>query len=284
MVTYAAAIDVAKGSGMVCTRVPGSRPDRKRQTVWQVDATYAVGDRADGSPAVRGYPAAGAREHLRLLADLLLPGRGRGPGGVAGQRQGREAPARPGQIRPGRQRVAVQAERAGDAAPLVRAAAGDPRPAVADPHPVPAGPGPGPAPEPGREDPRGRAAEDLGGDLRPVRRQRAAVPGRPGRRRAQPGGAGRARRPPAARHSRAAGRRAHRPVPRGPRLRDRHPPAADRHHQRRDRPAGHPDRAAADVHPRGGAGLHQLRADRRRALAGLRRRRHARAGPGGTPR
>ena len=28
VVEYAAAIDVAKGSGMVCTRVPGSRPDR----------------------------------------------------------------------------------------------------------------------------------------------------------------------------------------------------------------------------------------------------------------
>ena len=42
VVTYAAAIDVAKGSGMVCTRVPGSRPDRKRQTVWQVEATYAA--------------------------------------------------------------------------------------------------------------------------------------------------------------------------------------------------------------------------------------------------
>src|SRR5713101_3379221 len=41
VVTYAAAIDVAKGSGMVCARVPGSRPDRRRQTVWQVDATYA---------------------------------------------------------------------------------------------------------------------------------------------------------------------------------------------------------------------------------------------------
>jgi transposase len=40
VVTYAAAIDVAKGSGMVCTRVPGSRADRKRQTVWQVDAAY----------------------------------------------------------------------------------------------------------------------------------------------------------------------------------------------------------------------------------------------------
>ena len=41
VVRYAAAIDVAKGSGMVCTRVPGSRPDRKRQTVWQVEASYA---------------------------------------------------------------------------------------------------------------------------------------------------------------------------------------------------------------------------------------------------
>src|SRR6266852_1786972 len=41
VVTYAAAIDVAKGSGMVCARVPGSRPDRRRQTVWQAGATYA---------------------------------------------------------------------------------------------------------------------------------------------------------------------------------------------------------------------------------------------------
>jgi transposase len=40
VVEYAAAIDVAKGSGMVCTRVPGSRPDRRRQKVWQVGATY----------------------------------------------------------------------------------------------------------------------------------------------------------------------------------------------------------------------------------------------------
>jgi transposase len=40
VVTYAAAIDVAKGSGMVCTRVPGSRPDRKRQKVWCAEATY----------------------------------------------------------------------------------------------------------------------------------------------------------------------------------------------------------------------------------------------------
>jgi transposase len=41
VVAYAAAVDVAKASGMVCTRVPGSRPGRRRQAVWQVDATYA---------------------------------------------------------------------------------------------------------------------------------------------------------------------------------------------------------------------------------------------------
>jgi len=41
VVTYAAAIDVAKAFGMVCARVPGSRPDRRRQKVWRVEATYA---------------------------------------------------------------------------------------------------------------------------------------------------------------------------------------------------------------------------------------------------
>jgi transposase len=39
VVERAAAIDVAKGFGMVCTRVPGSRPDRRRQKVWRVAAT-----------------------------------------------------------------------------------------------------------------------------------------------------------------------------------------------------------------------------------------------------
>ena len=41
-VTDAAAIDVAKGSGMASTGGPGSRWNRKRQAVWQVDATYAA--------------------------------------------------------------------------------------------------------------------------------------------------------------------------------------------------------------------------------------------------
>ena len=40
VVEYAAAIDVAKGFGMVCTRVPGTRPDRRRQKTWRVEATF----------------------------------------------------------------------------------------------------------------------------------------------------------------------------------------------------------------------------------------------------
>ena len=42
VVEYAAAIDVAKGSGMVRTRVPGSRADRRRQQTWPVAATFAA--------------------------------------------------------------------------------------------------------------------------------------------------------------------------------------------------------------------------------------------------
>ena len=40
VVEYAAAIDVAKGFGMVCARVPGARPGRRRQKVWRVEATF----------------------------------------------------------------------------------------------------------------------------------------------------------------------------------------------------------------------------------------------------
>ena len=41
VVTRAAAIDVAKGSGMVCTRLPSdTRAGRRTQRVWQVTATF----------------------------------------------------------------------------------------------------------------------------------------------------------------------------------------------------------------------------------------------------
>src|SRR5690348_235597 len=42
VIAGAAAIDVAKDSGMVCTRVPHeSRPHRRVQRTWQVSARYA---------------------------------------------------------------------------------------------------------------------------------------------------------------------------------------------------------------------------------------------------
>ena len=230
---------------MVCTRVPGSRPDRRRQKVWQVPAAYHEVIALMDHLRCEGIQRLVLEIHERLLAHLVLPGRGGRAGGVAGQRPRCEAPARAGQERPGRLRVAVQAERAGDAAPLVRAAAGGPGPAGADPHPGPAGPGPGAAPGPGGEDPRRRAAEDLGGDLGPVRGQRAAVPGRPRRRGAQPRGAGRAGRQAAQGDPPGTGGRAHRPVPRHPRLRDQDAPADPRRDQRRDRPPGRGDRASS---------------------------------------
>ena len=40
VVERAAAIDVAKGAGMVCTRVPGSRPGRRLQKIWRAEARY----------------------------------------------------------------------------------------------------------------------------------------------------------------------------------------------------------------------------------------------------
>src|SRR5260370_6593818 len=43
VVDRAAAIDVAKGSGMVCTRLPSdTRAGRRTQRVWEVTATFAA--------------------------------------------------------------------------------------------------------------------------------------------------------------------------------------------------------------------------------------------------
>ena len=100
VVEYAAAVDVAKGFGMVCTRVPGSRPDRRRQKVWRVEATFRQVTALMDHLRVRGHPAARTGVDLGLLAYLVLPGRGGRAGGVAGERPRRQAPARAGQKRP----------------------------------------------------------------------------------------------------------------------------------------------------------------------------------------
>jgi transposase len=97
VVSYAAAIDVAKGSGMVCARVPGSRPDRRRQKVWRVEASFkevtALMDhlRAEGIQRLVLEPAGGYWRIWYYLAEAAglkvwlvsardvrhLPGRGK---------------------------------------------------------------------------------------------------------------------------------------------------------------------------------------------------------------
>jgi hypothetical protein len=80
VVTYAAAIDVAKGFGMVCPRVPGSRPDRRR-AVWRVEATYDS--------------VAALMDHLRCegIQRLVLESTSVMRGGYRGVRHGRRRSA-----------------------------------------------------------------------------------------------------------------------------------------------------------------------------------------------
>ena len=82
-----AAIDVAKASGMVCTRVPHATRAGKRVTkVWQVaSTTNQILELAD-QLAGEGIERVVAWVHLRLLAAVRLCAGGAGAGGVAGQR------------------------------------------------------------------------------------------------------------------------------------------------------------------------------------------------------
>jgi len=55
-----AAVDVAKASGMVCTRVPDpARPGRRRTRVWQVDATTNAPDPQSGARSRSGRTGKG---------------------------------------------------------------------------------------------------------------------------------------------------------------------------------------------------------------------------------
>ena len=69
-----AAVDVAKASGMVCTRGPHpSRPGARQAAVWDVPATMnAVSALADQLVAA-GVSEGDAGVRLRLLADLGAP-------------------------------------------------------------------------------------------------------------------------------------------------------------------------------------------------------------------
>src|SRR5262249_57289015 len=95
VVTYAAAIAVAKGFGMVCTRVPGSRPDRRRQTVWRGGATDDSVGLLLGPPRCEGLPRLVLPRTPRSSRGWCFPGRGAAPPGGARHRAGDTPPPRP---------------------------------------------------------------------------------------------------------------------------------------------------------------------------------------------
>ena len=95
-----AAIDVAKDSGMVCTRLPHpSRPGARRSTVWMVKARKnAIG--ALGRQLARDGIEVVTLESQRLLEGPVLPAGGRGVRVRAGRCPAGQEPARPPQAGP----------------------------------------------------------------------------------------------------------------------------------------------------------------------------------------
>jgi hypothetical protein len=85
LVARVAAIDVAKASGMVGTRVPHpAKPGQRATKVWQVPATTNAIIELAEQLAGQGIQRVVAWVHLRLLAAVgVLAGSPR-PGGVAG--------------------------------------------------------------------------------------------------------------------------------------------------------------------------------------------------------
>jgi len=89
VIARAAAIDVAKATGMVCTRVPhASKPDRKVTKVWEVDATTDAIMEPAGYLAGLGIERVvleATPDYRRLLAVLALPAVRGGAGVLAGE-------------------------------------------------------------------------------------------------------------------------------------------------------------------------------------------------------
>ena len=84
LVARVAAIDVAKASGMVCTRVPHpAKPGQRATKVWQVPATTNAIIELAEQLAGQGIQRIVAWVHLRLLAGLAVPAGSPRPGGVA---------------------------------------------------------------------------------------------------------------------------------------------------------------------------------------------------------
>src|ERR1019366_3003076 len=74
VISRAAAIDVAKGSGMVCLRLPHeSRAGRRTQKVWEVAATFAAVVALMDHVVCQGVERLVVGVHQRLLAYLAAP-------------------------------------------------------------------------------------------------------------------------------------------------------------------------------------------------------------------
>ncbi len=112
-----AAIDVAKASGMVCTRVPHpARPGKRRTRVWQVDATTnAILELADhlAAEGIEKVTVESTSDYWRIWFYLLEAA---GLDVQLVQRPGREAGAGPAEDRQAGCGLAGEADRAGHAA------------------------------------------------------------------------------------------------------------------------------------------------------------------------
>ena len=106
VISRAAAIDVAKGSGMVCMRLPHeSRAGRRTQKVWEVTATFAA------VVALMDHLVCQGVERLVLESTLRYPGR-KGPKlDIAQVVPSRTRPQREGQKRQRREVAAGSAPR-----------------------------------------------------------------------------------------------------------------------------------------------------------------------------
>ena len=137
------AIDVAKEFGQVCVRTP--RADGKRSSkVFAVDATTGEILKLGESLLEQGIEMVtleSTSDYWRIFYYLL---EACGAAGAAGQRPRRQERPGPPQVRQARLRLAGQADRARDAAALVRAA--PPGPGAARLHPHPHRPDPRPYP------------------------------------------------------------------------------------------------------------------------------------------
>jgi hypothetical protein len=106
------AIDVAKASGKVCTRVPHpSRPGARRTRVWDVDATTNAILELGEHLAGEGIEKVTLESTSDYVADLVPPAGSRRPGRAAGQRPGYQE--RPGQAQDGRRRRLLARRAAG---------------------------------------------------------------------------------------------------------------------------------------------------------------------------